>query len=133
MALRPCTGRHRRPRNSSEKSGRSPLRASGPICIEFGSRSDSTAGLLEDHPKTSPGGPNNPAAFLGDAEHQFESIGQPGIRIYLKACPASGIINNMAIDNRSFGANDEFGLRTRDFHYDANKPSLIDNWSLSMT
>src|SRR5450631_1183618 len=96
-------------------------------------RSDPTAGLLEYHPKTSPGGPNNPAALLGDAEHQFESIGQLGIRIYLKACAASGIVDNMAINNRSFRANDEFGLRSLACHSDTSKPPRIHHWSLSMT
>ena len=91
------------------------------------------AGLLEDHTKTSTGSPNNPAAFLGDAEHQFESIGQPGIRIYLKACAASGIVNHTAIDDGSFGANDQFGLRSLACHSNASKPSRIHHWSLSMT
>src|ERR1700737_3863398 len=96
-------------------------------------RSDSTARLLKYHAKTSPGGPNNPAAFLGDAEHQFESIGQPGIRIYLKACPASRIVNHTAINHGSFGANDEFGLRSLACHSNASKPSRIHHWSLSLT
>jgi hypothetical protein len=89
--------------------------------------------LLEDHPTASPGGPNHPAAFLGDAEHQFKSIGQLDIRIYLKACATSGIVNHTAIDDGSFGANDEFGLRSLACHSNASKPSRIHHWSLSMT
>src|SRR5450755_4939363 len=95
-------------------------------------RSDSTASL-KYHPKTSPGGPNDPAALLGDAEHQFKSIRQLGVGIYLEACAASGIVNNMAIDNRSFRANDEFGLRALACHSNASKPSRIHHWCLSMT
>jgi hypothetical protein len=89
--------------------------------------------LSEYHPKTSPGSPDNPAALLGDAEHQFKSIGQLGIRIYLKACAASGIVNHTAIDDGSFGANDQFGLRSLACHSNASKPPRIHHWSLSMT
>jgi len=96
-------------------------------------RSDPAAGLLEYHPKTPPGGPNDPATLFGNTEHQFKSIGQLGIRIHLKACAASGIVNNVAIDNGSLRTNDEFGLRTLACHSDASKPSRIHHCCLSVT
>jgi len=71
--------------------------------------------------------------FFRGAEHQFKSIGQLGLRVYLKACTARGVVNNSAINNGSFRTNDEFGLRTPACRPNASKPSRIHYSSLSIT
>jgi hypothetical protein len=53
--------------------------------------------------------PNDTAAFLGAAEQQFKSIGQLGLSPNLKACAARRIIDNSAINDGCFRANDQFG------------------------
>jgi hypothetical protein len=70
-------------------------------------------------------GPNHPTALLRDAKQQFKSIGNFGLRVYLEACPTGRIVNNVAINQGSFRANDYFGLGTPARRANASKVSRI--------
>ena len=70
-------------------------------------------------------GPNHPTALLRDSKQQFKSIGHFGLRIYLEACAAGRIVNNVAINNGSLRANDYFGLGTLARRANASKVSRI--------
>jgi len=56
-----------------------------------------------------PDAPNKPATLLRSAEKQLKSIRQPNLFAYLKACAASGIVDNLAINHGIFRTNYEFG------------------------
>src|SRR5260370_15111610 len=68
--------------------------------------------ILEHNTATPAGSPDDATALLRAAEQQFEALGQLGLRVYIEACAASGIVNNVAINNRSLRANNYFGLGT---------------------
>ena len=139
MALTPCACRRRRQRNSGLPNF--PGQQPGPNwcgyrnkrCFLGGAfdlrhkrkRSDPAARLLEHDPQTSPVGPNHPTALLRDAKQQFKSIGHFGLRIYFEACPTGRIVDNVAINNGSFRANDYFGLGTLARRANASKVSRI--------
>jgi hypothetical protein len=67
---------------------------------------------LKHNTATPAGNPDDPTALLRAAEQQLETLGQLGLRVYIEACAASGIVNNVAINNRSLRANNYFGLGT---------------------
>jgi hypothetical protein len=66
--------------------------------------------ILEHNTATPAGNPDDPTALLRAAEQQFEALGKLDLRVYLKACAARGIIDNIAINDRGLRANDKFGL-----------------------
>jgi hypothetical protein len=95
--------------------------------------SDPAAGMSEYNPQTSTGGPDNPTPLLGDAEHQFKSTGQLGVRVYLEAGAPRGIVKDIAVNNRSLRANDQFGLGSPACRPNASKPPRIHYQSLSLS
>jgi hypothetical protein len=90
--------------------------------------------MLKCNSQTPPVAPNQPATLFGATKEQFKSIGKLYLPEYFKACAASRVVYNSAINDGKFRTNDEFGhIGIFARRPNASKQSRVHFRSLSVT